>query len=179
MGQKRKRVAKVLRVLAVLVFLFPFFVGAATTDDFIRGYGAAVLEREFQVKNYYLQVLDGTVRVTSGELKNVDTARLITGLFAVEGVKRVELLDSEGVVIASSTTPPQASTTPTTSKDKPADRRPTLAALFNRLSELPGRSRIKKCRRRQLRRIVCALPQPCTLWRSLGGRISGRCLFNF
>jgi hypothetical protein len=120
MGQKRKRVAKVLRVLAVLVFLFPFFVGAATTDDFIRGYGAAVLEREFQVKNYYLQVLDGTVRVTSGELKNVDTARLMTGLFAVEGVKRVELLDSEGVVIASSTTPPQASTTPTTSKDKPA-----------------------------------------------------------
>jgi Protein of unknown function (DUF1207) len=115
---KRKRITKVLRASAVLVFLFPFFVGAATTDDFIRGYSAAVLEREFQIKDYSLEVLDGTVRVTSGELKNLDTARLMTGLFAVQGVKRVELLDSQGDVIASSTTPPQASTT--TSKDKPA-----------------------------------------------------------
>jgi Protein of unknown function (DUF1207) len=118
MGE-RKRVTKVLRALAVLVFLLPFSSGAATTDDFIRGYGAAVLEREFQVKDYSLQVLDGTVRVTSGELKNLDTERLMTGLLAVQGVKRVELLDSQGVVIASSTTPPQDSATPATSKDKP------------------------------------------------------------
>jgi Protein of unknown function (DUF1207) len=120
MGNKRRSAMKVLRALAVLVFLFPVCSGAAATDDFIRGYGSAVLERDFQLKDYSLQVLDGTVRVTSGELKGLDTARVMTALFAVQGVRSVELLDSQGVVIASSTTPPQGSATPATSKDKPA-----------------------------------------------------------
>jgi Protein of unknown function (DUF1207) len=120
MGQKRNRIAKLLEALAILILLFPFPSGAATTDDFIRGYSAAVLEREFQVKDYSLQVLDGTVRVTSKELKNLDAARLMDGLFVVQGVKGVELLDPQGDVIASSTTPAQASAAPTTPKDKPA-----------------------------------------------------------
>jgi Protein of unknown function (DUF1207) len=120
MGQKRNRIAKLLEALAILILLFPFPSGAATTDDFIRGYSAAVLEREFQVKDYSLQVLDGTVRVTSKELKNLDAARLMDGLFAVQGVKGVELLDPQGDVIASSTTPAQASAAPTTPKDKNA-----------------------------------------------------------
>jgi hypothetical protein len=120
MGQKRNRIAKLLEALAILILLFPFPSGAATTDDFIRGYSAAVLEREFQVKDYSLQVLDGTVRVTSKELKNLDAARLMDGLFAVQGVKGVELLDPQGDVIASSTTPAQASAAPTTPKDNNA-----------------------------------------------------------
>ena len=120
MEQKRKRITKVVRALTVLVFLFPLSSGAATTNDFTRGYAAAVLEREFQIKDYSLEVLDDTVKVTSGELKDVDREKVIAAMFAIRGVEKVELLDRQGVVIASSTTPPKGSATLATSKDKPA-----------------------------------------------------------
>lgn len=110
MKQKRQRRIKTLLSSAILILLFPFSSRAATSDDFIRGYGAAVLQREFQIKEYSLEVSDQTVRVTSGELKNVDAEKVIAALFAVQGVKKVEILDAQGVVISSSTTPPQAPT---------------------------------------------------------------------
>lgn len=59
------------------------------------------------IKDYSLEVFDQTVRVTSGELKNVDPEKVIAALFAVQGVKKVEILDAQGVVISSSPTPPQ------------------------------------------------------------------------
>jgi hypothetical protein len=108
--QKRQRRIKTLLSSAILILLFPFSSRAATSDDFIRGYGAAVLQREFQIKEYSLEVCDQTVRVTSAELKNVDSEKVIAALFAVQGVKKVEILDAQGVVISSSTTPPQAAT---------------------------------------------------------------------
>jgi hypothetical protein len=108
--QKRQRRINTLLSSAILILLFPFSSRAATSDDFIRGYGAAVLQREFQIKEYSLEVSGQTVRVTSGELKNVDTEKVIAALFAVQGVKKVEILDAQGVVISSSTTPPQAAT---------------------------------------------------------------------
>lgn len=107
MKQKRQRRRQILLAMAILILLFPFSSGAATSDDFIRGYAAAVLEREFRIKDYSLGVFDETVKVTSGELKNADLERVIAGLFAVQGVKRVEILDAQGVVVASSRTPPQ------------------------------------------------------------------------
>jgi len=114
---KRKRRTKALLALGVLILLFPFSSRAATSDDFIRGYAAAVLEREFQIKDYSLEVSDQTVRVTSAELKGVDTEKLIAALFAVQGVKKVEILDPQGVAISASTTPPQpASMAPTQEK---------------------------------------------------------------
>jgi len=108
--QKRQRRIKTLLSSAILILLFPFSSRAATSDDFIRGYVAAVLQREFQIKEYSLEVSDQTVRVNSGELKNVDAEKVIAALFAVQGVKKVEILDAQGVVISSSTTPPQAPT---------------------------------------------------------------------
>jgi Protein of unknown function (DUF1207) len=115
--KKRKRKPQTRLALAVLILLFPFSAGAATSDDFIRGYAAAVLQREFQIKEYSLEVSDQSVRVTAGELKNVDTEKVIAALFAVQGVKKVEILDAQGVVISSSTTPPQpASIAPTQEK---------------------------------------------------------------
>lgn len=93
--------------MAILILLFPFSSGAATSDDFIRGYAAAVLEREFQIKDYSLEIFDQTLKVISGELKSVDSEKVIGALFAVQGVKKVEILDAQGVVISSSTTPPQ------------------------------------------------------------------------
>ena len=95
MEQKRKRTTKTLLALGILIFLFPFSSRAATSDDFIRGYAAAVLEREFQIKDYSLEVSYQTVKVTSGELKSVDPEKIIAALFAVQGVKKVEILDPQ------------------------------------------------------------------------------------
>lgn len=120
MEKKRKRKTETLPALAILILLFPFSVGAATNDDFIRGYAAAVLQREFQIKDYSVEVFDQTVRVTSGELKNVNTDKVIAAMFAVQGVKKVEILDPQGIVIASSTTPPpQEPPAAASSREKP------------------------------------------------------------
>jgi Protein of unknown function (DUF1207) len=117
--QKRKRRTESLSALAILILLLPFSFGAATSDDFIRGYAAAVLQREFQIKDYFLEVSDQTVRVTSGELKNLDPEKVIAALFSVQGVKKVEILDPQGVVISSSTTPPkQEPAAPATAREK-------------------------------------------------------------
>ena len=117
---KSKRNTETLLALAILILLFPFSAGAATSDDFIRGYAAAVLEREFQIKDYSLEVSDQTVKVTSGELKSVDPEKVIAALFAVQGVKKVEILDPQGIVIASSvTSPPQAPAVAATSRENP------------------------------------------------------------
>ena len=110
MKQKRRRRIKTLLNVAIVILLFPISSRAATSDDFIRGYAAAVLQREFQIKEYSLEVSDQTVRVTSGELKNVETEKVVAALFAVQGVKKVEILDAQGVVLSSSTTPPQPAT---------------------------------------------------------------------
>ena len=104
--------------MAILILMFPFASGAAISDDFIRGYAAAVLEREFQIKDYSVEVSDQTVRVTSGELRNLDTEKVIAALFAVQGVKKVEILDAQGVVISSSTTAPQPEPTVASTQEK-------------------------------------------------------------
>lgn len=116
MEQKRQR-KKTFPTLVILILLFPFSSGAVTSNDFIRGYAAAVLEREFQIKDYSMEVSDQTVKVTSGELKNVDAEKVIGSLSSVEGVKKVELLDAQGVMISSSTAPSQPAAS-VTSRDK-------------------------------------------------------------
>jgi hypothetical protein len=116
--QKRQRRIKTLLSSGILILLFPFSSGAATSDDFIRGYAAAVLQREFQIKDYSVEVFDRTVRVTSGELKNVNTEKVIAAMFAVQGVKKVEIVDAQGVVISSSTAAPQSEPTVVSTQEK-------------------------------------------------------------
>jgi hypothetical protein len=121
MAQKRKKITSMLLVSTILSLLLHLSISAAATDDFIRGYASAVLEREFQIKDYSLEVSDQTVRVKTGELKNVSPEKVIAALFAVQGVKQVEILNPEGVVIASSTTaPPQGSTLSAAAQEQPA-----------------------------------------------------------
>jgi len=71
----------------------------------------------FKIKDYSMEVSDQTVKVTSGELKNVDAEKVIGSLSSVEGVKKVELLDAQGVMISSSTAPSQPAAS-VTSRDK-------------------------------------------------------------
>jgi hypothetical protein len=97
--------AMIFKALAILLLCFPMPLRAATSDDFIRGYASAVLEREFRIKNSTLNVADEAVRVTSGDLSGADHDKVIAALLSIQGVKKVEIVDSRGVVVASSAPP--------------------------------------------------------------------------
>jgi hypothetical protein len=106
---KQEQLAKILKAVAILLLCFLFPLRAGANDDFIRGYASAVLEREFQIKKFSLEVAGETVRIKSAELANADHDKLMATLLSIQGVKQVAILDSRGVVVASST-PRQAAT---------------------------------------------------------------------
>ena len=93
---------KFFQALAVLLLCFPFALHAASGDDFIRGYASAVLEREFRLKNFSLNIAGESVTVRSGELAEADHDKVIAALSLIDGVKRVAILDSRGVEVATS-----------------------------------------------------------------------------
>lgn len=99
---KQKKATKILKALATLLLCVPFSLRAATSDDFIRGYASAVLEREFRIKNFALSVVDGVVRVTSSELSDTDHDKAITAFLSIHGVTKVEIADRRGAVVTSS-----------------------------------------------------------------------------
>jgi len=107
----------IFKALAILFLCFPMTLRAATSDDFIRGYASAVMEREFRIKNSTLNVSDEAVRVTSGDLSSADHDKVIAALLSIQGVKKVEIVDSRGVVVASSG--PQEQGTQRASRQKP------------------------------------------------------------
>jgi len=109
--------AMIFKALAILLLCYPMPLRAATSDDFIRGYASAVLEREFRIKNSTLNVADEAVRVTSGDLSGADHDKVIAALLSIQGVKKVEIVDSRGVVVASSV--PQEPGTQRASRQKP------------------------------------------------------------
>jgi hypothetical protein len=104
---KQEKPIKNLQALAILLLCFPFALHAATGDDFIRGYASAVLEREFRLRNFSVNVAGEAVTVTSGELVEADRDKVIAALASIDGIERVVVLDSRGVEVARST--PQAS----------------------------------------------------------------------
>jgi hypothetical protein len=114
---KQKRRIKILHALAILLLCFPFALHAGSGDDFIRGYASAVLEREFRLKNFSLNVDGETVTVTSGELTEADYRKVIAALSSVDGVHQVAILDSRGVEVARSGS--QASGTQRVMRQKP------------------------------------------------------------
>ncbi len=99
---KQKRGIKILQAVAILLLYFPFLLHAASGDDFTRGYASAVLEREFGLKNFTLNVDGDAVTVTSRELTQADYREVIAALSSVVGIKQVAILDSRGVEVARS-----------------------------------------------------------------------------
>ena len=97
-----KQLKKSLQALVILALCFSFSLGAAAGDDFIRGYASAVLEREFGIKNFSLEVAGDAITVTSGDQSDADPDKVIAALLLIRGVKQVALLDSRGVEVASS-----------------------------------------------------------------------------
>jgi len=67
-------------------------LAAPVTDDYLKGYAAAILAREFNVRAPSLRVSGGVVQVPGAELGGADRSAVIAALAAIEGVQRVVIV---------------------------------------------------------------------------------------
>jgi len=78
------------RYVATLVVLLAFTAvpahAAPAPDDYIKGYAAAILAREFKVRAPSLQVTGGSIRLAEADLASVDRSAVVAALSAIEGV---------------------------------------------------------------------------------------------
>jgi hypothetical protein len=82
-------------LMLVPVFIVMLATGsysASVDDNYIRGYAASVLEREFHASPDSLTVKDGVIYLSAVELTGVHSGELITALLKIRGVERVEIL---------------------------------------------------------------------------------------
>ena len=83
-------------VLAAIVTLSAVRAAAApATDEYIRGYAAAILTRDFRVRAPSLRVSRGVVHIASPDLASVDRAAVVAALGAIDGVTGVIVLDDQ------------------------------------------------------------------------------------
>jgi hypothetical protein len=80
----------ILAVLFLPIAIAPSASGR-TDDDFLRGYVAAVVEREFGLKSEAVEVHRGIVTVRA-DISPADEERLRNVLLEVEGIRRVDVL---------------------------------------------------------------------------------------
>jgi hypothetical protein len=78
----------------LLLAVAPAVAGAATDDAFIRGYAAAVLERELRMSSASLDVDRGVVVLGARDIPEAERARVVALLSAIPGVTRVEIRES-------------------------------------------------------------------------------------
>lgn len=109
-------------IVLVLVLLAAAFARVATTsaqtgedDGFIKGYAAAVLEREFRLKAPSLRVENGVVMLQASDLPGVNRNAVVAALSGIRGVVRVSLVD------ATAPTPAPAEATPPTPSKQTTD----------------------------------------------------------
>ena len=81
-------------IVAVVVLAAIAATAAPETDDYIRGYAAAILAREFKVRAPSLQVSRGVVRLAAPDLDGLDRAAVVAALKAIDGVASVVVADS-------------------------------------------------------------------------------------
>lgn len=106
--QNPKRLAASVLTLLVLV-VWPAAVRAATTseqDAFLRGYAAAVLEREFRLKPPSLAVQYGVITLDAADLAGADRERVVAVLSSLPGVARVAVRDPQTAPTAEPLRPP-------------------------------------------------------------------------
>src|SRR5688500_5144023 len=68
---------------------------AAVADDYIKGYAAAILAREFKVRAPSLRVSGGIVQLSEADLPVADRSAVLAALAAIEGVARVVVLSAD------------------------------------------------------------------------------------
>ena len=87
---RRSKGRAIFSGLLLLAFFFPG-VAAATSasDEFIRGYATAILQRDFQITAETLSVQSGVVYIRGLEASDVVRDRMKTSLSSIEGVRQV------------------------------------------------------------------------------------------
>lgn len=87
---------RAVRILLAIIFI-PAGALATTApdDDFIHGYAAAVLERDFGIDAVGITVRDGRITLPSAGLGGADPERISEALLAIDGVVAVELATPE------------------------------------------------------------------------------------
>ena len=84
-------------VLFLLLASRPVAAASPTSDEYIRGYAAATLQRDFQITAESLKVQDGVISIQGLEDSDVVNDRIKTSLSAIDGVKNV-VITREGEV---------------------------------------------------------------------------------
>ena len=82
---------------------------ARVTDDYIKGYAAAVLAWRFNVRAPSLQVNGGTIQLAVPDLASADQSAVVAALSAIEGVGRVVIVSDRAAPGADSSRPLEAS----------------------------------------------------------------------
>jgi Protein of unknown function (DUF1207) len=90
--------ARLAAILILLVLGVPPVAGAPLSDDYLRGYAVAVLEREFGVRAGSLTINDGVLQISEADLGTADRSAVVAALARIEGVKQV-------VIVGASATP--------------------------------------------------------------------------
>jgi hypothetical protein len=75
-------------------------------DQYLAGYAAAVLEREFKVPARSVRVEQGVISVRSSELGNADADAVRAALAAIPGAAGVRLITDDAAAVAPAETPP-------------------------------------------------------------------------
>lgn len=78
---------------------------ANADDDFIRGYAAAVLEREFALTGVKLRVDNGVVTLHALDLLGRDKDKVVASLSRIRGVRGVQILDPDQPLPGTTDTP--------------------------------------------------------------------------
>jgi hypothetical protein len=91
--------ARAACVVAVALFLLGILAvrpsaSAPVSDDYLKGYAVAVLEREFGVQAPSLDVRDGIVRISGAELGTADRDAVVAALTRLDGVKQVLIVST-------------------------------------------------------------------------------------
>jgi hypothetical protein len=99
-------------IVSTVLLLFAVTPAAVATEEdaYLRGYVAAVLEREFRLTLPSLRVQNGVVHVDAAEVPAANRARIVAALGALRGVARVQLSDTPPLAPQA---PPIAQATPT------------------------------------------------------------------
>jgi hypothetical protein len=77
----------------------------APDDAFVRGYAAALLERELKLPSASLRVERGVIVLAARDVPEAERARVVTVLSAIPGVSRVDFVP--GVAPSTPTSPPR------------------------------------------------------------------------
>ena len=105
--------------------IFFFATDALSADDnYIAGYAAAILEREFRVTSDSLRVRDGVITLNIRDLASVNREQIATALSNIQGAVRVEILDAaQQPLTVASGSPSQPPTTAQVQNRKEAKTR--------------------------------------------------------